>query len=92
MHCEKLCLAGVSGYGVVFMEVTFERRPELIQLVLARLAVMADAWCASCVDPAKAPWNSACSMPPTCRVTWFVDVKIWADPDKQAENRTQSVA
>ena len=41
---------------------TWERRPELIQLVLARLADMVDACCASCIDPSKAPSYSACTM------------------------------
>ncbi len=43
-----------DGPSLVLSECTCERNPELIQLVLARLADMVDTCCASCMEPDRA--------------------------------------
>ncbi len=47
--------------SLVLSECTCERNPELIQLVLARLADMVDVCCASCMEPDNASLYSVCS-------------------------------
>lgn len=63
-HTGTDCMLGSADQVVSFLQVpelwhTWERRPELIQLVLVRLADMVDACWASCMDPSRAPSYSA---------------------------------
>ena len=55
MHCTQFFAdTYCRRTSLVLSECTCERKPELIQLVLAKLADMVEACCASCMEPDRA--------------------------------------